>query len=372
MKKHKENRFRSGGKFFSHSESGTATVIGAVLLLGIIFSVLTILWVECVPEWKNDAEYSHMDDIWEDMAELKSRIDVMSILLASNSYSSALQAMYSNSSLINDMYSNSSPINPLYSKLVTSVSFRMGGGDIPYIGSMKSSGTLAVNKGKCVMSIIVNPDTVPKVKSFDCGTITYTSQNSHYVDQVFSYENGAVILDQEDQSVMMLYPSIHFSNISTSGHHEYNVSINTISVCQDPHAPIEIISSNSEGSLRLAGINYKSVFDSENGSLVYSSNGNNKNQELVGVDKFILIITSNYPDAWMQYFNNTMNDSKIGSEKYIVERLTGNNVRFTFTLTPEASNGNGNSGNGNNANSDILNLYVSETEIKAEPGIGLI
>ena len=34
----------------------------------------------------------------------------------------------------------------------------MGGGDIPFVGSMKSSGTLAVNKGKCVMSIIVNPE----------------------------------------------------------------------------------------------------------------------------------------------------------------------------------------------------------------------
>ncbi|MGB9938533.1 hypothetical protein [Methanosarcina sp.] len=358
MRNYDESRSRSGKKIFSNSESATATVIGAVMLLGIIFSVLTILWVECIPDWKNDAEYSHMDDVWEDMAELKSRIDVMSIVLASNSYFSPLD----------DMYSNSSPINPLYSnyavpKFVTSVSFHMGGGDIPYIGSMKSSGTLAVNKGKCVMSIIVNPDTVPKVISLDCGTVTYTSQNNHYVDQVFSYENGAVILNQNEQSVMMLYPSIHFSNVSTSGHHEYNVSINTVSVCQDPHAPLEMISSNSEGSLRLTGINYKSLFDSERGDLGYDS----KTGELVSVDKFILIITSNYPETWMQYFNNTMEDSKIGSEKYNVERLTGNNVRFTFTVTPETSTGK----DKKPSNPDILRLYVSETEVKAEPGIGL-
>ena len=85
MKKHNGNRSRSEKKFFFHSESATATVIGAVMLLGIIFSVLTIIWVECVPEWKNDAEYSHMDDVCEDMAEVKSRIDMMSIVLASNS-----------------------------------------------------------------------------------------------------------------------------------------------------------------------------------------------------------------------------------------------------------------------------------------------
>lgn len=357
MKKNKEKKARSEKVLFFNSESGTATTIGAVLLLGIIFSVLTILWVDCIPEWKNDAEYSHMDDVWEDVAELKSRIDVMSIIMAS-SYSSAVDSTYSNSSPINPLYSNySAP------KLVTSVSFHMGGGDIPYIGSMKSSGTLAVNKGKCVMSVIINPDTDPKVKSLDCGTVTYTSQNNHYVDQVFSYENGAVILHQEDKAVMMLNPSIHFSNVSTSGHHEYNVSINTISVCQDPYAPLEIISSNSEGSLRLTGINYKSVFDSERGDLGFDS----KTGELVGVDKFILIITSNYPNAWMQYLNNTMEDSKIGPEKYKVERLTGNNVRFTFTVVPEASKEN----NKKPSNPDILRLYVSETEIKAEPGIGL-
>ena len=92
MEKHNENRSEPERKIFFHSESATATAIGAVLLLGIIFLVLTIIWVEWVPEWKNDAEYSHMDDVGEDMAELKSRIDMMSIVLAST-------------------YSNSTPVN---------------------------------------------------------------------------------------------------------------------------------------------------------------------------------------------------------------------------------------------------------------------
>ncbi len=205
MKKNKEKRARSEKELFFNSESGTATVIGAVLLLGIIFSVLTIAWVDCVPEWKNDAEYAHMDDVWKDMTELKLRADVMSIVLASSS----------NCTPINSLYSNCTA-----SGLVTSVPIHMGGGDIPFIVSMKSSGTLAVNKGKCVISIIVNPDTTPKVNSIDCGTVTYTSQNGHYVDQVFSYENGALILDQDDQAVMMLYPSLRFSTTANNGHNE--------------------------------------------------------------------------------------------------------------------------------------------------------
>ncbi|WP_292381755.1 hypothetical protein [Methanosarcina sp. UBA289] len=350
MKKNKQKSARLEKTLLFYSESGTATVIGAVMLLGIIFSVLTIAWVDCVPEWKNDAEYSHMDDVWKDMAELKSRVDVMSIVLASSS----------NCTPINSLYSNCTA-----SDLVTSVSFHMGGSDIPFIASMKSSGTLAVNKGKCVMSIIINPDTTPKVKSVDCGTVTYTSQNGHYVDQVFSYENGALILDQEDQSVMMLYPSIRFSTIPTNGHNEYNILINAVSFHQNPKDLPEIISSNSECSLRLTGINYISLYDSEKDNL------DDKKNEPVSVDKFIMIITSNYPEAWIHYLNKAMADAKISSEKYKIERLTGNNVRFTFTVAPATSKEKGSGGS--NANPDIIKrMYISETVIKAEPGIGLV
>lgn len=346
MRKHEENKSKSEKKYFPHSESGTATVIGAVMLLGIIFSVLTFAWVECVPEWKNDAEYSHMDSVWGNMAELKSRIDMMSIVMASNY----------NSSDINSSYSNSST-----PKLVTSVPFHMGGGDIPFVGSMKSSGTLAVNKGKCVISIILNRENAdPYIKSIVCGAVTYTSKNNNYVDQVFSYENGALILNQAEQPVMMLYPSIHFSNVSTSESNDYNVSINTVSVCKKLYSSPEIISSNSECSLRLTGIDYISIYDSEKDVLNSDKKGPGN------VTTFTLIINSNYPEAWQSYLNKTMEDAKIGSDKYNTNKL-GNNVRLTFYMTPDTSKG-----NTNKVKPDILKkLYVSKTEIKAEPGIGL-
>lgn len=346
MKKNKETRYVPGKKFFFYSESGTATTIGAVLLLGIIFSVLTFVSVECIPEWKNDAEYSHMDSVWGDMAELKSSIDMMSIVMASNY----------NSSDINSSYLNSSAPD-----LVTSVPFHMGGGDIPFVGSMKSSGTLAVNKGKCVISIILNRENAdPYIKSIVCGAVTYTSKNNNYVDQVFSYENGAVILAQGEQPVMMLYPSIRVSNVSTSASNDYNVSINTISVCKKLYSPPEIISSNSECSLRLTGIDYISVYDSEKEVLDNSKKGPGN------VTTFTLMVNSNYPEAWQSYLNKTMEDAKIGSDKYNTNKL-GNNVRLTFYMTPDTSKG-----NANKVKPDILKeLYVSKTEIKAEPGIGL-
>ena len=186
-----------------------------------------------------------MDDIYEDMAEVKSKIDMMSIILASNPNSSSLNS------------SNPSSSAP---QLIMSVPFHMGGGDLPLIGPIKSSGSLAVNRENCKMSIVVKSPECSTIYSqlINCGTITYNSQNRYYVDQNFSYENGALILDQREQSVMMLYPSIRFSRALDNeyGDTKYNVSINAVRIFQKPYVPPEAISSNTGCSLRLTGIDY--------------------------------------------------------------------------------------------------------------------
>ena len=271
--------------FFSRSESASSTVIGTVLLLGIIFSVFSVVWIGYVPEWKSDAESSHMDEIYTDMADLKSKIDMMSIVLASKPCSSDTSSSEP---------SSSSP------QLIMSVPFHMGGGDVPIIGPMKSSGSLAVNKDRCIMRISVYPNTtniLSDFKTIDCGTITYNSQNRYYVDQAFSYEGGALILDQNNQSVMTLYPSIHFSRTAASG---YNVSINAVNITQKRYAPPEIISSNSECFIRLAGLNYRPI------SLNNSEN----------LDRFVLTVSTPHPAAWKQYLEKAIDKADIGDEEY--------------------------------------------------------
>lgn len=360
MKKHNENRSEPERKFFFRSESATATAIGAVLLLGIIFLVLTIIWVEWVPEWKNDAEYSHMDVVGEDMAELKSRIDMMAIVLASTySNCSPLDDMYSNASPLDDMYSNASPVNTLYSNppapnLVTSVPLHMGGGGVPFIRSTEASGILAINKDKCVMKIIVNPqDDEPYTNSVNCGTVTYQSKNHYYVDQAYSYENGAVVLSQNGQSVIMLYPSIQFSRASAD---EYNLSINSIRIFEKPYAPAQTVSSNIECSLLLTGMEYLPLYDSD------TDGGGN-------VNGLILTISSSHPKAWMIYLEKTLKDAGI-SDYNLSKSPDSNNVRLTIPQILDSKKNN--EGKKNETTSDILKrLYIGETVVKVEPGINL-
>lgn len=343
MKKHDEKRSNSEKIFFSHSESATATVIGAVLLLGIIFSVLTITCVFCIPEWKSDAEYSHMGDIYEDMAEVKSKIDMMSIILASNPNSSSLNSPNP---------SSSAP------QLIISVPFHMGGGNLPVIGPIKSSGSLAVNRENCRIGIVVKDPQNSKIydQLINCGTITYNSQNTYYVNQNMSYENGALILGQREQSVMMLYPSIRFSRALDNEYSKtkYNVSINAVRIFQKPYVPPEVISSNTVCSLRLTGIDYKPWYDSS------KKVGEN-------LERLEITVYTKNPDAWELYFKKLTKDANIDPtidcdiipwepELYPDEEIPF--VRLTFPGKNTVTKG-------------LKGLYISETIVKAEPGIGL-
>lgn len=305
--------------FFLRSESATSTVIGVVLLLAIIVSIFSVVRLGYVPEWKNDAEYSHMNDVCEDMGDLKSKIDLMTIALASNP---------------------GSPNN----EITMNIPFHMGGGDVPLIGTIKSSGTLSVNKNECEITIIPKNSSGTQTETIDpitCGSVSYTSQNRYYVDQDFIYEGGALILSQGERSSMMLYPSICFSKASTNG---YNVSIHIVEIDKYKFAPSETVSSNTGCSLRLTGEKFKTLCNSSN-----SSNSSN-------ITSFTLIVNTDYPDAWYLYLNQTMEDARI-KDYYLEESKTNGTVSLTF---PSKSGAN-----------KLNRLYVSKTLVKVEPGIGI-
>ena len=70
------------------------------------------------------------------------------------------------------------------------------------------------------------------------------------MDQVFRYENGAVILAQGNRSLMTQFPSL--LSINKTHEHDYNVSIQAINISGDP----DTISSDTDTSLRLTGNRY--------------------------------------------------------------------------------------------------------------------
>ena len=122
------------------SEFAAVTVIASVLLLSIIFTLFAVIRIAYVPEWKTDAEQLHMNEIQKDMTELKSTVD----MIASKGDTAALLRA-------------SNPNSSVYILPVT-VSFSMGGGEIPILEPSRSSGTLSVNTDDFVMTITPKND----------------------------------------------------------------------------------------------------------------------------------------------------------------------------------------------------------------------
>ena len=127
--KRKETEEEKAGLFsrFSKSESAAVTAIIAILLLGLIFTIISVVKLEYVPEWKNDAEQDHTYDLWDDMIGLKESIDMFSRLMESGNYSK--------------------------NSFSATVPFNIGGGEVPVFESSKSYGKLEVNTERCRIAI---------------------------------------------------------------------------------------------------------------------------------------------------------------------------------------------------------------------------
>ncbi len=306
MKIRKNRDKKKARKDLFHSESAAATVIAAVLLLSIIFSIFVVVRVAYVPEWKNDAEKLHMSEVQTDMTELKSMADTITLL----------QSLNSNSSI--EKYSlTSSP---------ATIPINMGGGEIPILEPSKSSGTLSINTENFTM--IIDPkNSLDEIMIH--GGITYSSNNRQYVDQILRYENGALILNQNDRSVMKQPPSF---NITKDGEY-YNVFIRAISVIGDR----DTTSSDNDVSLTLtlSGLDSKNIDPEKN--------------------YFTCTIFTKYPDAWISFLKSKAEKAGLGCHFTIEETNGVSTVRFYFYTKDPTHH---------------FRFYINESSLKTELGSG--
>jgi hypothetical protein len=292
----------------SHSESAVSNAIAFILLFGIIFSVYSAIHLGYMPEWKSETEISHMTDVWNDMTEIKSQLDRVTLLLMSI-----------------PVEEQKSPI----SNVNKTVSFHPGNPKIPLIDSTKFSGTLSVNTDQCIMTVIPADGNETKI---NCGTISYRSNNKYYVDQIFRYENGALILAQEEQAIMKLFPAIRVFEDSAGN---CTFLINTVEI----QGPINKLSSGSDCTIRLGNYSFNSMYD-EN------------------VNNFTLEIETDYPEAWGAYFREVMKNAGLKKEDYYLETDESRKL-LEFSFPAE------------NDSIGLKRLCVSKTAVSAELGIGL-
>ena len=169
MKK-KRNR-----KNLTNSNDAVAGIVVAILLVGLFVTIFSIIQTVYVPQWMEEIESEHMDEVASQFAYLKFATDVQ------------LQSSNSNLSI--------------------SVPITLGSDKIPYLLSERSYGDLDILSDSSVVTI-QNGTTY----TYHLGTIKYSSRNSYFVDQTFSYEAGAVIVSQYQGDFLSLSPFFSVNN----------------------------------------------------------------------------------------------------------------------------------------------------------------
>ncbi|AKB20430.1 hypothetical protein [Methanosarcina sp. WH1] len=289
---------KRGFEALKKSESGIAAAIAAALLLGIIVATMTTIQVHYVPVWKEDAEYAHMSDVWQDMTRFKSNVDILAA---------------------------GAEMNP-NSRITLNSPIQMGGADLPFIGDMKTGGTIAINNDISGMLIVVDDDMLgyDSNKTLDyTGSVSYCPTNTHYVDETYCYENGALIVARNGRSMMKLSPGIVLEN--GTGISSVNLSVRAVTL----DGKRRVMASNSIEDIMLTSQNFINLYDSDD---LFTNGNKTLKANVTSVD--LTVYTEN-TEAWEEYFEDSVDESGIPLQEGTDYNITNDTYTVKFSLSPE-------------------------------------
>jgi hypothetical protein len=162
------------------TDSAVVGMVSAILVIGLLVSVISIVQVIYVPVIMEQREAEHMDKVTEQFGSLTSVIDGQ----AANQRKGVPIATF-----------------------VT-----LGNKELPFLVSSKAFGTLEIVNNSCTVTI----KNAAQTSIFPIGAITFTSDNAYYLDQSYTYEAGAMIVNQSQGNLMMCLPGFFVDFNSTT------------------------------------------------------------------------------------------------------------------------------------------------------------
>jgi hypothetical protein len=153
-------------------DNAVVGVVTAVLLIGLIVAVVSLVQTMYIPKIMEQREAEHMDKVAEQFTYLTSVIDGQAA-----------------------DQSRDMPV---------ATSITLGSKELPYMLSIKAFGTIEILDSARLINVTLTNNTV---KTFPIGVITYSSLNGYFLDQSYTYEAGAMIVSQSEGNLMMIRPS---------------------------------------------------------------------------------------------------------------------------------------------------------------------
>jgi len=231
-------------------EEAVVGIVVAVLLAGLLVTVISILQMVYVPKWMEQREAEHMDMVQEQFAQLKTAIDTQSAMQQKNT-----------------------PI---------ATSITLGSGELPYLMSARAYGELEIREKACTITITDSSGNV--LNNSSIGIIRYSSANAYFINQEFIYETGAVITNQPNGNMMSIKPQF-----SIEKNPNFNISLTIINI------------SSVGGKIASGGYDTIAVQTEYNNSFALVSYSNVK----------YLNISTSYANAWEIFMNSTLKKNNL-------------------------------------------------------------
>jgi hypothetical protein len=279
--------------FLRRDEEGVASTVGTIMALLVFMTFLSMFTNSYIPVWMQDNERAHMSQAINQFGDLKGKIDNL-IVTAQVTGSTSIH-----------MYS---PI-PL------------GAAGIPVFAS-PTAGLLTYSPqgmGDSGVKVCFNyslEGSKTSVSESGGGMVELYAPNRYYVQQWVAYENGAMIVKQQDGQIIRAYPSLEVEKIGSA----INIKF----------TQIDFIGTNaSVGGTGTVGLNLNLVYiDSQDYAVGYLT------------DKYVNItLTTRYWTAWQQYLGDLcskagliLGDYSLSSGDYSIRDLPVNDNVHTVTL----------------------------------------
>jgi len=158
------------------SNNAVVGIVVAVLLIGLMVSVVSLIQAVYVPKWMEQKEAEHMDEVVSQFSQLKFAIDTQA------------------------------SIEQINTPIATSIT--LGSKELPYLMSNRAFGNLVISSSDFILTFINSTDTY----TYSFGTIKYSSLNAYFIDQSLIYEAGAIVVSQSDGNMISIKPSFSISS----------------------------------------------------------------------------------------------------------------------------------------------------------------
>ena len=236
------------------TDNAMVGIVTAILLIGLIVIVISIIQIVYVPIIMEQREAEHRDRVAKQFGFLTSIID--------------------------DQAANEKRGIPIAS-FVT-----LGSKELPLLVSSKAYGTLEVIENSCSINI----ENQSTTNAFSIGKITYSSTNAYYLDQSYIYEAGAMIVSQYQGNKMMVRPG--FSVDYNKTNNLVNISLNVVNI--------------SSVGLKTIAAGY--------GTYGVQTEFSDISKNIIINNVNNLTIATNFSNAWLVFINNLLMEAGLNSE----------------------------------------------------------